>query len=205
MGLNKSSSTKLISKKPQPSGVTLMDADESSGLIPKHITLKRELDEYEQENIFTAQQWAVKQINKDILSENFVRKLHKRMFDKTWKWAGKFRKTEKSIGIDPARIGVELYNLLNDVKTWQEFKTYPLDEQAARLHHRMVLIHPFPNGNGRHARLFTDIFLQKCGAEPFSWGSINLSDASQTRRDYITALQAADRREYEHLLDFIRS
>lgn len=186
-------------------GATPMDPDEIEGLIPRHITLKLELDEYEQANILAAQAWAEKRVAKDMLSEDYVRKLHKRMFNKTWKWAGTFRKTEKSIGVDPSQIGVSLRNLLEDVKCWREFNTFPIDEQAARLHHRLVLIHPFPNGNGRHARLFTDVFLRFCGADPFSWGRIDLVSASATRTAYIAALQAADSKDYVPLLAFVRT
>jgi Fic-DOC domain mobile mystery protein B len=127
------------------------------------------------------------------------------MFNKTWKWAGQFRSTEKSIGVDPVQISVKLRDLLEDVECWRELRTYPIDEQAARLHHRLVLIHPFPNGNGRHARLFTDAFLRLCGAQPFSWGRINLVNASATRTAYIAALQAADCRDYGPLLAFVRT
>jgi Fic-DOC domain mobile mystery protein B len=186
-------------------GATPMDPDEVEGLIPRHITLKRELDEFEQANILAAQEWAEKRVAKHLVSEGYVRMLHKKMFDKTWRWAGKFRKTEKSIGVDPLQISVNLRNLLEDVNCWREFNTYPIDEQAARLHHRLVLIHPFPNGNGRHARLFTDAFLRSCGAAPFSWGRINLVNASATRTAYIAALQAADRRDYGPLLAFVRT
>jgi Fic-DOC domain mobile mystery protein B len=186
-------------------GATPMDPDELDGLIPKHLTLKRELDEYEQANILVAQEWTESRVRKDMLSEDFVRKLHNKMLGKTWKWAGTFRKTEKSIGVDPARIAVELHNLLEDVKCWQEFGTYPVDEQAARLHHRLVLIHPFPNGNGRHARLLTDAFLRLCCATPFSWGRVNLVNASGTRTSYIAALKAADNKDYAPLLAFVRT
>lgn len=186
-------------------GATPLDPDEMGGLIPRHITLQRELDEYEQANILDAQAKVERRANKDMLSEAWVRKLHKMMLGKTWRWAGSFRKTEKSIGVDPVRIGVALRDLLDDVKCWQEWNTYPLDEQAARLHHRLVLIHPFPNGNGRHARLFTDQFLRLHGAAPFSWGRISLVNASATRSAYIAALKAADQRDYSLLLDFVRS
>lgn len=182
-----------------------MDPDEVEGLIPRHITLKRELDEYEQANILAAQEWAESRVHRNILSEAYVRRLHKKMLGKTWRWAGTFRKTEKSIGMDPARIAVELHNLLEDVKCWQEFGTYPFDEQAVRLHHRLVLIHPFPNGNGRHARLYADTFLRFCGEAPFSWGGVNLVNASETRTSYISALQAADNRDYAPLLAFVRT
>lgn len=177
-----------------------------AGLIPKHITLKSELDEWETLNILEGQKWAFNSRHKaPILSEGFVRALHKRMFDKTWKWSGIFRKTEKSIGIDPLQISVSLCNLLADVESHIEFGSYPLDEIATRLHHRLVLIHPFPNGNGRHARLFTDVFLTRLGARPFTWGRVNLNNASVTRSKYIGALQAADTRDYKALLEFVRS
>lgn len=182
-----------------------MDPDEVEGLIPRHITLKRDLDEFEQANILAAQEWAEKRVRKELLSEDYVCTLHKKMFNKTWKWAGKFRKTEKSIGVDPSQIGVDLHNLLEDAKCWQNYHTYPVDEQAARLHHRLVLVHPFPNGNGRHARLFTDAFLRFCGVAPFSWGQINLVNPSATRTDYIAALQAADHKDYGPLLAFVRT
>jgi len=189
----------------QASGATPMDPDEIEGLIPRHITLKRELDEYEQANILAAQAEIEKRVAKNMLSEAYVRKLHKMMFNKTWRWAGTFRKTEKSIGIDPSQIGVSLRDLLDDVKCWQEFNTYPIDERAVRLHHRLVFIHPFSNGNGRHARLYTDAFLRYCGVDPFSWGRINLMNASATRNAYIAALQAADKKDYRLLSAFVRT
>ncbi|WP_245774240.1 mobile mystery protein B [Rugamonas rubra] len=186
-------------------GATPLDPDEMAGLIPRHITLKRELDEFEQANILAAQAWAEKRVKQNVLSEAYVRRLHKKMFDRTWRWAGTFRKTEKSIGIDPLQIGVGLRNLLDDVQCWREFNTFSLDEQATRLHHRLVWIHLFPNGNGRHARLFTDVFLRSCGARPFSWGRIELVHPSTTRSAYIHALQAADRRDYAPLQAFVRT
>ncbi|WP_426166931.1 mobile mystery protein B [Pseudoduganella sp. R-34] len=187
-------------------GATPNDPDEVAGLIPKHITTRGELDEWETSNILAGRNWAFNnRYRGDILSEDYVRKLHKQMFGKTWKWAGTFRNTEKSIGVDPARIAVDLHNLLGDVKTQLEFSSYPLDEIATRLHHRLVLIHPFPNGNGRHARLLTEVFLQVNGAAPFTWGQVNLNAASATRSAYIAALQAADARDYAPLLNFVRS
>jgi Fic-DOC domain mobile mystery protein B len=186
-------------------GATPMDPDEVAGLIPRHIALKRELDEFEQANILAGHEWAEKRMRRNPLSEDFVRALHKNMFNKTWRWAGQFRRTEKSIGMDPLQIGVALRDLLDDAKCWLEHGTYSIDEQAARLHHRLVLIHPFPNGNGRHARLFTDVFLRFRQSTPFSWGRINLVTPSFTRSTYIEALQAADAKDYRPLLAFVRT
>lgn len=186
-------------------GATPPDPDELAGLIPKHIATQEDLNEFEQLNILKAQRWAFSRKRAGLLTEGTIRTLHGKMFDRTWRWAGTFRQTEKSIGVDPVHIAVNLKNLLEDVGAWNEFSTYPIDERAIRLHHRLVTIHPFPNGNGRHARLFTDVYLRHCNMLPFTWGRVNLTNASETRSTYIQALQAADRRDYEPLMAFVRS
>ncbi len=188
-------------------GATPTDPDEVAGLIPSHITLQIELNDWEAANIQAGRRWALQgRYRGDILSEDYVRKLHEHMFGKTWKWAGTFRQTEKSIGVEPSRIAVALRDLLEDIKVQSEYKHYSLEEMAARLHHRLVLIHPFPNGNGRHARLFTDVFLLRQGGRSFSWGSnANLTKPSETRAAYIAALQAADRKDIGPLLAFVQS
>ena len=187
-----------------PPGATPLDADERASLIPGHITNQRELNEWEQLNILQGEAWAGKQ-RKEILSEGFVRNLHKQMFGDTWRWAGQFRKSDKNIGDDWLKISVELRKLLGDVAAQIEHTSYPPDEVAARFHHRLVAIHPFPNGNGRHARLMADLLAERLGQSRFTWGSRSLVDASATRQAYITALQAADARNYTPLLVFARS
>lgn len=188
-------------------GATPTDPDEVAGLIPPHITLQTELNDWEAANIQAGLRWALQgKYRGDILSEDYVRKLHQHMFSKTWKWAGTFRKSEKSIGVEPSRIAVALRDLLEDVKVQVQYQHYSLDEMAARLHHRLVVIHPFPNGNGRHARLLSDVFLIKQGGAPFSWGgNADLTQSSQVRAAYIAALQAADRKDIGPLLAFVRS
>ena len=187
-----------------PPGATPLDADERASLIPGHITNQRELNEWEQPNILQGEAWAGKQ-RKEILSEGFVRNLHKQMFGDTWRWAGQFRKSDKNIGVDWLNISVELRKLLDDVAVQIEHTSYPPDEVAARFHHRLVAIHPFPNGNGRHARLMADLLAERLGQSRFTWGSRSLVDASATRQAYIAALQAADTRNYTPLLVFARS
>jgi len=187
-----------------PPGATPLDADELASLIPGHITTQGELNEWEQLNIVQGGNWAGKQ-RKEILSEAFVRQLHKQMFGETWKWAGEFRKSDKSIGVDWLTIGVELKKLLDDVRYQIEHASYPPDEIAVRFHHRLVAIHPFPNGNGRHARLMADMLVERLGRPRFTWGRRNLVDAGETRQDYIAALQAADARDIAPLLAFARS
>ncbi len=187
-----------------PSGATPLDADELASLIPGHITTQGELNEWEQLNIVQGEGWARKQ-RKEILNEGFLRQLHKQMFGETWKWAGEFRKTDKNIGVDWLKIGVELKKLLDDAHYQVEHASYPPDEIAVRFHHRLVAIPPFPNGNGRHARLMADLLTERLGQPRFTWGSRSLVDASETRQQYIAALQAADRRDIVPLLAFARS
>lgn len=187
-----------------PPGATPLDADELASLIPSHITTQGELNEWEQLNIVHGEDWARKQ-RKEILSETFVRQLHKHMFGETWKWVGDFRKSDKNIGVDWLKISVELRKLLDDAHYQIEHASYPPDEIAVRFHHRLVAIHPFPNGNGRHARLMADLLVERLGQPRFTWGSCGLVDASATRQAYIAALQASDARNYAPLLAFARS
>lgn len=192
-----------------PPGATPLDADELASLIPGHITTQGELNEWEQLNIVQGEAWARKQ-RKEILNEAFVRQLHKQMFGETWQWAGNFRKSDKNIGVDWLKVGVELKNLLDDVRYQVEHATYSPDEIAVRFHHRLVVIHPFPNGNGRHARMMADLLAVRLDQPRFTWGSRSLTDASlisatDTRHRYIAALQAADARDYAPLLAFARS
>lgn len=187
-----------------PPGATPLDADELGSLIPGHITTQGELNEWEQLNIVHGENWARRQ-RKEIHNEAFVHQLHKQMFGETWKWAGEFRKSDKNIGVHWLMIGVELKKLLDDTHYQVAHASYPPDEIAVRFHHRLVAIHPFPNGNGRHARLMADLLVERLGQPRFTWGSRSLVDASDTRQRYIAALQAADARDISPLLDFVRS
>jgi Fic-DOC domain mobile mystery protein B len=189
-----------------PPGTTPIDPDEAVGLLLPHITNRAELDRWEQDNIAEAEAWAFRQKPKDLLSLDFVCRLHKRMFGNVWRWAGKFRKSGKNIGIEHLSIGPSLKNLIEDVKAWIEHEAYTPDEIAARFHHRLVSIHPFANGNGRHARLMADLLLVHLLGRPrFTWGSENLVHAGECRKRYIDALQGADRHDYRLLLEFVRS
>jgi len=188
----------------QDNASTPLTEEEREHLIPSYITLRPELNEAEQANILEAEEWAFAR-KRDVLDERFLTGLHKRMFGGVWRWAGKFRKTERNIGIDAYRISVELRQLLDDCRYWIEHGTYKPDEIAARFHHRLVLIHPFPNGNGRHARMATDLLLVAMGRPRFTWGRVNLVDPGQTRQRYVDALRAADHHDIGPLLEFVRS
>ena len=183
---------------------TPLTPEEHAQLIPTYITTRAQLNEAEQINITEADLWAFNR-KRDVLSEEFLRKLHKRMFRKVWKWAGTFRTSERNIGVDAYRIGVELRTLLEDVAYWMANNTFAPDEIAARFHHRLVLIHPFPNGNGRHARLAADLLAVKLGQKRFTWGSVNLVQPAATRSTYVAALKAADKHDIAPLSAFARS
>jgi len=191
-----------------PSGATPLDADEADGLIPGHIASQGQLNEWELANILDAQTWAFSQRRltpSKLLTEDFVRKLHKRMFGNTWKWAGSFRNTEKNIGAAPEQIAMRLDNLCRDAVAQIEYRSYIPDEIAARFHHRLVHTHAFPNGNGRHARLMSDLLLVRLGRSPFDWGAGDLVAIGETRTRYLDALRQADARDYSGLLAFVRS
>ena len=166
--------------------------------------MRAELNEAEQANILAAEEWAFKRA-RNVLDIDFLKELHKRMFGRVWIWAGTSRTTGKNIGVDAYRIRTDLQELINDGTYWIENGTYEPDEIAARFHHRLVCIHPYPNGNGRHARLATDLLLRALDQPRFTWGSQNLTDPGQTRTLYIEALRAADNHDYGLLLAFVRS
>jgi Fic-DOC domain mobile mystery protein B len=189
-----------------PEGATPLDPDETEGLLLTHITTRSEIDRWEQENIRQAYQWADNLKKTDFFNEDFICRLHKKMFGNVWKWAGEFRKSNKNIGIYWQEIAVELKKLCDDAKAWIEFETFPPDEFAVNFHHRLVCIHPFPNGNGRHARLIADLILEKIFKQPpFTWGSASLVKHTQIRKRYIEALKAADNHDYSLLMEFVRS
>lgn len=188
----------------EPDNATPLTPEERDALIPAHIAYRRELNEAEQDNIYRAQTWALA-TRRELLTENFVKDLHSRMLGEVWRWAGKFRTSERNIGIPHFEIPTALRQLLDDANTWITHGSYPRDEIAVRFHHRLVQIHPFPNGNGRHARLVTDLLVMRLGAERFSWGSADLQNVGDVRRRYVAVLQAADHHDIAPLLAFARS
>lgn len=188
-------------------GQTPLGEEEKNGLMIKSIASMRELDEFEQFNIEKAIEWTIRSKFKveTILSEKFVKQVHEKMFGGVWKWAGDFRKSEINIGVSWINIEMELRYLLDDTKYWIENKTYCPDEIAIRFKHRIVKIHCFPNGNGRHSRIMADIIIESIfEKEVFSWGFKNRLDADENRRNYIIALREADNHDISQLLDFAR-
>jgi Fic-DOC domain mobile mystery protein B len=191
-----------------PDDSTPLDPDEREGLLQSWITYRQDLNEAEQENIAKAVAWARGRRTAkpfDLVMVDFAKSLHKRMFGDIWRWAGAYRMTEKNIGIDPFRIPADMPATFDDVRYWIENKTYTPDEIAVRLHHRLVAIHPFPNGNGRHARLMADLLIERLGGKPFSWGEGSHTDVGELRSTYIAAIKAADNYDYAPLLAFARA
>ncbi|MBI3554851.1 MAG: mobile mystery protein B [Deltaproteobacteria bacterium] len=187
-----------------PSGATPLDLSEAAGLIPKYISLQRELNAAEQENIIKAHTWAHAKKHSNLLTIEFLRELHRRMFCDVWTWAGTFRKTDKSVGnIDASEITSELKKLVDDTSFWIKKDTHPGLEICARFHHRLVFIHAFPNGNGRHSRLAADILREQIGGHKLTWGNhLKLSD-TEVRARYIADLKAADQGDYSRLIAFV--
>jgi Fic-DOC domain mobile mystery protein B len=189
-------------------GQTPLDEDEKEGLLIKSVSLKSELDEFEQLGIERANEWLLRQklVTDEILSEDFVKLLHKKMFGSVWRWAGEFRTTNKNIGVDKFLIGAELRNLFNDCSYWITNNSFSEDEIAVRFSHRIVSVHPFANGNGRHSRLIADVLINKGFGKPyFTWGSSNLVKQGDARISYLEALREADKLDYGKLILFARS
>ena len=189
-------------------GQTPLDEEEKEGLLIPTIATHGELNEVEQQNIEQAVQWTLGRSFKPqlIFTEEFIRSVHKRMYADVWAWAGVFRQSNKNIGADKWQIRSDLKYLLDDAIYWHENNTYPPDEIAVRFKHRLVSIHCFPNGNGRHSRLLADIIIEKIYKRPvFSWGATSLSSEGDARAAYIKALKTADKGDYGPLLAFARS
>ncbi|MGY0620242.1 mobile mystery protein B [Lysobacter sp. A378] len=189
---------------PEEDGQTPLDPDEAQGLKPSFVATRADLNAAEAMNIIAGMKLAESQVRPgaEVASDLFLRELHARLFGQVWTWAGEYRTTERNIGIDPVRITMAVRQLFDEVAGWQEYGSYPLDEQAARLHHRLTFIHPFPNGNGRTSRAMADLFLRAKGAPALSWGaSLPVADA---RARYLAAVRAADEHDFSPLLDFIR-
>lgn len=189
-------------------GQTPLDEEEKGGLRISIITTRGELDEFEQLNIQKAIEWTLKNRwkAKKIFTEAFLLELHARMYGDVWAWAGSFRHSDKNIGVPYYKIGIELKNLLDDALFWYQHNTYPPDEIAIRFKHRIVSIHCFPNGNGRHSRLIADIIIAHLfKSKVYSWGSSTLVKADGLRKNYIGALRLADKGDVVPLIEFARS
>jgi Fic-DOC domain mobile mystery protein B len=188
-----------------PPGATPLSPEDEEALLVA-ATTRAELDQFEAQNIADAIRWVESntKFKRTLLTVSGLQRLHERMFDATWKWAGKFRSTDTNIGVNWPLVPVQSKNLCDDVKVWIENSTYPWPELAVRFHHRLVKVHPFPNGNGRHARLAANLLLSQNGQPPLPWGGRDTSIAEDraAREEYLAALRLADQGNVERLLKF---
>lgn len=189
-------------------GQTPLTEEEKLQLRPS-LSTRAQLNAAERLNIHAARLWALRKAGlrrDDLLTDAFARELHRRMFNQIWRWAGKYRTSDRNLGWEWSRVPEGMRVLLDDARYWEEHATHPLPEIAVRLHHRMVVIHPWPNGNGRHARLLADILLAAHGGAALTWGaSLDLAQPGLARTRYIAALKSADQNDYQPLLDFASS
>jgi Fic-DOC domain mobile mystery protein B len=186
------------------SHATPLRPEERDALIPTYITSRGELNDLEQRNIATADVWAFGRKH-DLFRERFLKGLHRRMFNRVWRWAGEYRTTPRSIGVESHLIQPEMWKLLEEARHWVELKSFPKDEIAARFHHRLVWIHPFPDGNGRWSRFVADTLIVQLGGTRFTWGRTDLRKTGQARTAYIETLKLADKHQIEPLIAFVRS
>jgi Fic-DOC domain mobile mystery protein B len=189
------------------SGQTPLDPEQIRGLKIKTIATQEQLNEFEQANINEALSWLnSKRKIKSVLATDFIIQVHQRMFGLVWNWAGQFRRNETNLGVEWTKISVELKQLVDDANFWVTYKTYLPEEIAIRFKHRLVSIHCFPNGNGRHSRLMADLIIQHVfESAKFSWGRSSLVEPSTQRTVYLKALKLADKGDYTELMEFARS
>ncbi len=194
---------------PHAPGATPLTADQLQGLRNPFITTHAELNRAEQANIVRARLWARTArsiVMPGMLSREFLEDLHRRMYGDVWSWSGKQRTVDTNIGVDFPKIGVELRILIDDARYWLDHGTYPPIEYAVRMHHRLVFIHPFPNGNGRLSRFYADLVLTRhFKQDRLSWGGGQLGNEDPRRTQYLEALRAADRQDYGRLIGFATS
>jgi Fic-DOC domain mobile mystery protein B len=193
----------------EPPGATPLEEEELEGLIPDFVATRADLNQVEYENITAALPWARRQAEQlgpnGILDYGFLLAVHRRMFGDVWTWAGTLRQRVTNIGVDPSQIALQTLQAFEDARHWHSASLFESDERAARIHHRLVTVHPFPNGNGRCTRLIADLYLMSIELEPFTWGPVSLDTEGSQRAAYIAALvKASTTSNFADLIRFAR-
>lgn len=196
---------------PELEGATALTGAELNGLRLPLLT-RAELNLAEAQNIGHAVSWlfsARRLRPESVTTEAWLKNLHRRMYGEVWTWAGQYRTSDRNLGVPYWQIRADMRNLEADAHAWLADTTpgrYGNDECAVRFGHRLVVIHPFPNGNGRWSRLASDALVVALGGPRFTWGADSLIEPGKLRRNYIAALQAADTdRDIAALIAFARS
>jgi Fic-DOC domain mobile mystery protein B len=191
----------------EPEGATA--GEDLSGLLLPHLLDRPSRDVVETELIDRAYQKYIfrarpKQKETTWLRPEFIRQVHRDMFGELWDWAGKYRTVNLNLGVDWHQIQEHVARLCGDFTYWDsEQSKMPVFEIAARLQSHLTRIHPFKNGNGRHARLITDIFFHSRKMKLPRWPQIQrLSQGDRLRKDYVAAMKKADQEDYSGLIAF---
>jgi Fic-DOC domain mobile mystery protein B len=194
------------SRKSGDDGATPLGPEEFEELIPEWIINRDELNRAESQGILAARirHFSQRLEAEKILDDLFLRNLHRDMFGSVWTWAGKYRARQLNLGIDHSQIATSVRALLDSVG-YRLADGQDLDIVTADLHHKLVSIHPFINGNGRHGRLYVDLLRNSLGLKPFNWGGNSDENAKETRSTYLKALRAADGGDLSELLAFVLS
>lgn len=186
-------------------GSTPLDPDQIRGIKFSHLVNMGELDEVEDLNIQKGLEWLNRQKGDDYLSMEFLCKLHEKLFGDVWKWAGTFRKVEVNLSkIKYYDVGPQLKMFFEDAKLWIEGGRMSWDEISAEMHHRLIAIHPFPNGNGRTTRIYTEYVQKRNKQAVTSWKASLNHDPKERRRVYIKSLQQADKGDFRPLIEFMQ-
>ncbi|MFD4327591.1 mobile mystery protein B [Nocardioides sp. NPDC058538] len=193
-------------------GETPIDEDDREFLMPAyaHITTRDELNLAEATNIVFGIRWLNRAGHlqaEEVLDQWFLRDLHRNMFGRVWTWAGRNRTRQTNIGVDPGVITERWAQLLDQARGWIEYEAYSPDEICVRLHHRLASIHPFTNGNGRHARVTANKLAESLGLSTpgryrYEWGfDATPAKRESSRRAYLDALHTADGGDYRVLVE----
>jgi Fic-DOC domain mobile mystery protein B len=189
----------------------LTEAERQGLLLP--VLTRAELNRAEAENITKAMSWLFLSRRRlrpeSVTDEEWLKRLHRRMYGDVWAWAGEYRTADRNPGVPYWQVRMDMRNILNDVRVWlgdTSGSRYSTDECAVRFGYRMVVVHPFANGNGRWSRLASDALSVSLGGSRFTWGRASLTEQGTLRRIYIAALQTADTSgDFRPLLAFARS
>ena len=186
-------------------GQTPLEPEEITGLLLQ-IRTREALNQVEEENILRARLWAAESplVRARLLTEPVIRRVHRQMFGGVWRWAGKYRTSERNLGHPWQRLSADIHQLCGSFAFRVEQKSEDPDELAVDFHYQLVRVHAFPNGNGRHARFCADRLVENLGRAAFSWGRADLARTGDARAQYLSALIEADAGDPVAMLKFSR-